>query len=99
MILEESLNHLPFVQTTVQTPTGASYQGLKPSSKICAVSILRAGESMEMSLRHLCPSIRIGKILIQRDESTHLPKLYYYKFPKDIANRYCLLLDPMLATG
>ena len=25
-----------------------------------------------------------------------LDQLYYVKFPKDIASRYCLLLDPML---
>ena len=40
--------------------------------------------------------MRIGKILIQRDEETHLAKLFYAKLPDDIAERYCLLLDPML---
>ena len=51
---------------------------------------------MEQGLRDVCRSVRIGKILIQRDEETALPKLYYAKFPPDIATRYCLLLDPML---
>ncbi|CAO3573815.1 unnamed protein product [Mortierella alpina] len=54
---------------------------------------------VEQGLRDVCRSVRIGKILIQRDEETALPKLYYAKFPPDIASRYCLLLDPMLATG
>lgn len=40
--------------------------------------------------------MRIGKILIQRDEETAQAKLFYAKLPDDIANRYCLLLDPML---
>ncbi|KAJ3282077.1 Uracil phosphoribosyltransferase, synthesizes UMP from uracil [Borealophlyctis nickersoniae] len=44
-------------------------------------------------------SIRIGKILIQRDEETAMPQLYYAKLPPDIMSRFCLLLDPMLATG
>jgi uracil phosphoribosyltransferase len=44
-------------------------------------------------------SVRIGKILIQRDEETAKPKLYYSRLPPDIKDRYCLLLDPMLATG
>lgn len=26
-------------------------------------------------------------------------KLFYEKLPKDVAKRFCLLLDPMLATG
>ncbi|KAF5370189.1 hypothetical protein D9757_010628 [Collybiopsis confluens] len=34
-----------------------------------------------------------------QDEETAQPKLFYSKFPQDIAKRYVLLLDPMLATG
>jgi len=41
-------------------------------------------------------AVRIGKILIQRDEETALAKLFYAKLPEDIAERYVLLLDPML---
>lgn len=60
---------------------------------------MRAGESMEQGLRDCCRSVRIGKILIQRDEETALPKLFYEKLPEDINDRYVFLLDPMLATG
>jgi len=54
---------------------------------------------MESGLRAVCKAVRIGKILIQRDEETALPKLYYAKLPADIASRHVLLMDPMLATG
>lgn len=54
---------------------------------------------MEQGLRDCCRSVRIGKILIQRDEETALPKLFYEKLPEDISERYVFLLDPMLATG
>lgn len=60
---------------------------------------MRAGEAMEQGLRDCCRSVRIGKILIQRDEETCQPKLFYEKLPADIANRWVLLLDPMFATG
>jgi uracil phosphoribosyltransferase len=99
LLVEEGLNHLPVVKKTVETPTGAIYDGVGFKGKICGVSILRAGEAMEAGLREVCRSVRIGKILIQRDEATALPKLFYSKFPQDIAQRYVLLLDPMLATG
>ncbi|KAH9483174.1 Uracil phosphoribosyltransferase, synthesizes UMP from uracil [Psilocybe cubensis] len=99
LLVEEGLNHLPVVARTVETPTGAVYNGVGFEGKICGVSILRAGEAMEAGLREVCRSVRIGKILIQRDEETTLPKLFYSKFPQDIASRYVLLLDPMLATG
>ncbi|KAJ3008674.1 Uracil phosphoribosyltransferase, synthesizes UMP from uracil [Thoreauomyces humboldtii] len=99
LLVEEALNHLPFVDKVITTPTGAKYNGLGFRGKICGVSIMRAGEAMEQGLRDCCRSVRIGKILIQRDEETALPQLYYAKLPPDIADRYCLLLDPMLATG
>ncbi|TFK45468.1 PRTase-like protein [Heliocybe sulcata] len=99
LLVEEGLNHLPVVPKTVTTPTGATYEGVGFEGKICGVSILRAGEAMEAGLREVCRSVRIGKILIQRDEETAQPKLFYSKFPQDIASRYVLLLDPMLATG
>ncbi|KAG8754021.1 Uracil phosphoribosyltransferase, synthesizes UMP from uracil [Serendipita sp. 396] len=115
LLVEEGLNHLPIIPKTVTTPTGIEYQGVGFEGKICGVSILRAGEAMEAGLREVCRSVRIGtfgikecqhmsdhlpgKILIQRDEQTALPKLFYSKLPEDIAKRYVLLLDPMLATG
>ncbi|KAI8088936.1 uracil phosphoribosyltransferase-domain-containing protein [Halteromyces radiatus] len=99
LLVEEGLNHLPVIDKVVETPTGVDYQGLAFQGRICGVSIMRAGEAMEQGLRECCRSVRIGKILIQRDEETHLPKLFYAKLPNDISSRYCLLLDPMLATG
>lgn len=99
LLVEEGLNHLPTMQHTVVTPTNQHYDGLAFQGKICGVSIMRAGESMEQGLRECCRSVRIGKILIQRDEETAQPKLFYSKIPEDIADRWVLLLDPMFATG
>jgi len=99
LLVEEALNLLPVDSVKIITPTGASITGAKFRGKICAVSILRSGEAMETALREVCKKIRIGKILIQRDEETAKPNLIYSKLPKDISGRYVLLLDPMLATG
>lgn len=99
LLVEEGLNHLPVISHSVTTPTGRTYQGVKFEGKICGVSIMRAGEAMEEGLRNCCRSVRIGKILIQRDEETYQPKLFYDKLPADISQRYVLLLDPMFATG
>lgn len=99
LLVEEGLNHLPVVEHTVTTPVGRTYAGVKFQGKICGVSIMRAGEAMEQGLRDCCRSVRIGKILIQRDEETCKPKLFYHKLPEDIAERWVLLLDPMFATG
>ncbi|KAL5614197.1 hypothetical protein BROUX41_000036 [Berkeleyomyces rouxiae] len=99
LLVEEGLNHLPVVSHDVTTPVGRTYSGLMFQGKICGVSIMRAGEAMEQGLRDCCRSVRIGKILIQRDEETAQPKLFYDKLPDDISKRWVLLLDPMFATG
>ena len=41
----------------------------------------------------------VGHIGMERDEVTHEPHEYYCKMPKDIDQRICLVVDPMLATG
>jgi uracil phosphoribosyltransferase len=99
LLVERGLDQLPVEPLSVETHTDATYDGVKFLGKICGVSIVRAGESMEQGLRDCCRSVRIGKILIQRDEETALPKLFYEKLPEDISDRYVFLLDPMLATG
>lgn len=99
LLVEEGLNHLPVIDHDITTPVGRVYNGLMFQGKICGVSIMRAGEAMEQGLRDCCRSVRIGKILIQRDEDTAQPKLFYDKLPEDIADRWVMLLDPMFATG
>jgi len=103
LLVEEALEQMPHEEKVVMTPTGVAYEGvgwkLPYLDNICGVSIVRAGESMEAGLRNVCRSIKIGKILIQRDEETAMPKLYYSKLPPNIAKMTVLLLDPMLATG
>jgi uracil phosphoribosyltransferase len=99
LLIEEGLNLLPVKPKKIVTATGKPFSGAEFGGEICAVSILRSGDAMERILREICKKIRIGKILIQRNEKTAEPVLIYSKLPKDISKRYVLLLDPMLATG
>eukprot|EP00126_Sphaerothecum_destruens_P001876 Sdes_comp15306_c0_seq2m4164 len=99
LLVEEGLNFLPFEDRTIITPTGAEYNGVDFTGRLCGVSIMRAGEAMERGLRTCCRSVRIGKILIQREEESQMPRLYYSKFPSDIHSRHVLLMDPMLGTS
>ena len=47
----------------------------------------------------LIPSARVGHIGMERDETTHEPREYYFKVPHDINERTSIIVDPMLATG
>ncbi|RKO93142.1 uracil phosphoribosyltransferase-domain-containing protein, partial [Blyttiomyces helicus] len=66
---------------------------------VCSVSIVRAGATMEQSLRKVVKDIPIGKMLIQTDPATGEPLLHYCKLPGDIQERYVLLSDAQIATG
>ena len=99
ILVEHGLEFLPTKHKKITTPTNTAFAGEEFVGRICAVSIMRSGEAMEKAVREVCKKIRVGKILIQRDEKTAKPILIYSKLPEDIAKRHILLLDPMLATG
>eukprot|EP00968_Pinguiococcus_pyrenoidosus_P003365 scaffold213_cov245-Pinguiococcus_pyrenoidosus.AAC.26 len=103
LLAEEALAWQSDDEVSITTPTGAVV-AITPAcraAELCAVSIVRAGDALLESVRRCEPGISVGKVLIQRDESSadKLPKLFYSKFPPDIADKKVLLLDPMLATG
>lgn len=102
ILAEEALAAVPsVVRKTIETPTG-TFEGLADEgAQLCVVSIVRSGDILLESIRKLVPGIRVGKILIQRDETTEdkRPILFYDKLPSDISKCFVLLVDPMVATA
>jgi len=98
-LIESALALLPYEEREITTAAGYPYAGLRLARPVCGVSVVRAGDSMETALRAALPSSRLGKILIQRDKVTKLPRLYFSALPPGIADAHVLLMDPMLATG
>lgn len=83
----------------IETPICKTYAKKLNEDKYAFVPILRAGTGMLDGLIKAIPNAKIGHVGLYRDETTHKPVRYYYKMPKDIANREVIVLDPMLATG
>jgi uracil phosphoribosyltransferase len=83
------------VDTPLETTTGERVLG----KKLVLVPILRAGLGMVDGLLRLVPSARVGHIGLYRDHDTLEPVDYYFRVPRDAAERDFFLLDPMLATG
>jgi len=102
ILAEEALAAVPsVVRKTIETPTG-TFEGLADNgAQLCVVSIVRSGDILLESIRKLVPGIRVGKILIQRDETSEdkRPMLFYDKLPSDISKCFVLLVDPMVATA
>jgi len=91
--------------TRRQSPTGDYYDHYEmryPVEDYCAVTIIRAGDSMLGEIFNLIPGISIGKVLIQRDENSadKRPVFYYSKLPEKIEEKKrVFVLDPMCASG
>ena len=100
LVIEYALSWLPYEKVTVRTPQGFEYEGKRSLVKrICGVSILRAGETMEAALTEVCQNIKVGKILIQTSKDSGEPELYYLRLPKEIKDYQVILMDATVATG
>jgi uracil phosphoribosyltransferase len=105
-LFSQAAAHLPTSPQAVTTPTNAVYKGhlsildTNPED-VCAVSIVRAGDSLLECVREIAPSVRVGKMWIQRNESSADKEAVHSctKLPKGVDEMHVLLLDPMLATG
>lgn len=100
LIAEECLASLTQPKDIV-TPCGV-HKGLDvcdPTS-LTVISVVRSGDILTDAIRQVAPGCSVGKILIQRDEETAQPKLFFSKLPPSIAkSKHVILADPMLATG
>merc|ERR1711990_598111 len=101
LIAEDAIALIGGNECEIETPCG-TWSGIDiKEEEACAVSIIRAGDSMLEAVRSIVPGISVGKILIQRDEESREKnaKLFYKKLPKNIRGKKVILCDPMLATG
>ena len=95
----EATRDLPLEDVDIETPICEATVKRLAGRKLAVVPILRAGLGMVDGVLDLVPAARVGHLGMYRDEVTHEPHEYYAKLPSDIAERLCLVVDPMLATG
>jgi uracil phosphoribosyltransferase len=95
----EVTRDLPLEWIGIETPLEPMKSEYLAGKKLCLVSILRAGNGILEGMLDLMPSARVGHIGLYRDHATLQPVEYYLKLPTDVAERLCILVDPMLATG
>ena len=95
----EATRDFPLRDVQVETPITTATCQMIEGKKTAIIPILRAGLGMVEGLLDLIPAARVGHVGLYRDPQTHEPHTYYCKFPADIDQRTCLVVDPMLATG
>ena len=95
----EITRDLPLQDVEIETPMGKTVQKELAGKKLTIVPILRAGMVMVNGVLEMIPSAKVGVVWMYRDEETLKPVEYFFKVPKDVTERECLVVDPMLATG
>ena len=95
----EATRDLPLKTIEIETPVAHAKVRVISGKKIAIVPILRAGLGMVDGMLELIPTAKVGHLGMYRDPDTLKPVSYYCKMPADIAERDCLIVDPMLATG
>ncbi len=95
----EATRDLPLEEVEIETPLEPMIGRMLSGKKLCFVSILRAGNGILDGMLDLVPAARVGHVGLYRDHATLEPVEYYLKLPDDMAERLCIVVDPMLATG
>ena len=99
LLATEATKNLPVTEVEVETPLQVASGQLIATPGPCIVSIMRAGNIMAETLRDLISEASIGFIGLARQAVTLEIDDYYTNLPSDIADRNCIVVDPMLATG
>uniref|UniRef100_A0AC34QT02 Uridine kinase n=1 Tax=Panagrolaimus sp. JU765 TaxID=591449 RepID=A0AC34QT02_9BILA len=99
ILLENATNFASYIDVDVEQPNGQIYSGKKKSLDVCGVAIMRAGETLETALRSVVKDSKMGKILIQTNELTQVPELYFLRLPKNLNKHKVFLMDATVATG
>lgn len=99
LLATEATKTLPVTEVEIETPLQVTRGQVITQPGPCVVSIMRAGNIMAETLRDLISEASIGFIGLARQSITLEIDDYYTNLPNDIQDRYCIMVDPMLATG
>lgn len=96
LLIEEGLGLLPFQRRMVRTKSGGRFYGVGFVGGLAGVALMPGGETMQSSLRAVCNTVRIGKMMMKKGGCETDG---YERLPEDMKNKYVLLLTPVLHDG
>uniref|UniRef100_A0A7E4W6D1 Uridine kinase n=1 Tax=Panagrellus redivivus TaxID=6233 RepID=A0A7E4W6D1_PANRE len=99
ILIEYAINFIPYEDAEVVMPNGKNYHGKRRSAEVCGVAVMRSGETFEKALRSVVKDCKVGKILIQTNEMTMVPELYFLRLPRNVCKYKVLLMDATVGTG
>jgi uracil phosphoribosyltransferase len=99
LLTYEATKDFPTEEVRVETPLEWTTVNRISGKKVAVCPVLRAGMGMLDGVLSLVSGARVGFIGLYRNEETLEAVEYFVKFPRDLAVRDAIVLDPMLATG
>jgi len=99
LLCYEVTRDLPLEDYPVETPVGPTTGRRIEGKKLVVTPVLRAGLGMVEGMLDLVPSARMAHVGLYRDPETLQAFEYYFRAPEDLADRLCIVIDPMLATA
>ncbi|KAJ7707676.1 armadillo/beta-catenin/plakoglobin [Mycena rosella] len=108
LLMEYSLQYLPYAPRTVTTPVDATFAGKALSVKyVCGVSILRSGGALERGFRRVLNDVPMGSLLVQSNTSDGdgEPLMLHVMLPVCVRKRHMaeeawvFLLDAQIGTA
>lgn len=99
LICYEVTRDLPVEMIDIETPLVAMKAPTLSGKKLVFAAILRSGMGMLEGMLELVPAARLAHIGLYRDPATLSCVEYYFKAPAELADRWVIVVDPMLATG
>lgn len=96
-LLIEATRPLNVKRKTIITPL-TDFDGMDISDTIVAVPVLRAGMTMLSPAMEMLPNVTLGYIGVEGDLTTATARKFSHNLP-EIAQKWVIVLDPMLATG
>jgi len=97
ILILESTRKVRLLSGEVETPMEVT-QADRLDQGLVVVPVLRAGLCMLDPALKLFPKVDVGYVGLERSHETAVAHSYYCKLP-NLAGKYTLCVDPMLATG
>lgn len=99
LMVYEVTKDLPLQKVPIETPIGKTMQPKLAGPAPVIAPVLRAGLGMLDGFLKMMPEAEVAYIGMARNEKTLQPHEYFVRVPQDLAQRPCIIVDPMLATG
>jgi uracil phosphoribosyltransferase len=99
LLTYESTKEIAVIDVDIKTPVGIAKGKTLKTPLPVIVPIIRAGLGMLSGMMTMLPTAEVGFLGMKRDENTLQNVTYANRLPKDLTDRHCFILDPMLATG